>query len=192
MQPLHQDNLNCRYKDDLFFRVSDGENGSCDVFGHSHSTVSIYHFWCYCGNWLSHNLICLFRDAPPYQSSNFWHCWRGGGGPTLLKTKLQIHKIYIKIDACFQPFARFLKLIETVSGCSKTIWRRIAPKSALDFERGIGSEVKQTGPHPLLEILQGFPSHSVWHTHLRDSKRLLRHSISRAYGRPKTSDCAQF
>merc|ERR1719474_1185556 len=28
-----------RYKDDLFFRVSDGENGSCDVFGHSHSTA---------------------------------------------------------------------------------------------------------------------------------------------------------
>ena len=29
-----------RYKDDLFFRLTEGENGSCDVFGHSHSTVS--------------------------------------------------------------------------------------------------------------------------------------------------------
>ena len=81
---------------------------------------------------------------------------------------------------------------EAVSGCSKTIWRRLALKRALDFERSIGSEVKQTGPHPILEILQGFPSHSVWQTHLRVSKRLLRHSISRAYGRPKTSNCAQF
>ena len=50
---------------------------------------------------------------------------------------------------------------EAVSGCSKTIWRRLALKRALDFERSIGSEVKQTGPHPILEILQGFPSHSV-------------------------------
>merc|ERR1712213_15664 len=32
-----------RYKDDLFFRVSDGENGSCDVFGHSHSTGPAYY-----------------------------------------------------------------------------------------------------------------------------------------------------
>merc|ERR1712156_611054 len=32
-----------KYKDDLFFRVSDGENGSCDVFGHSHSTGPAYY-----------------------------------------------------------------------------------------------------------------------------------------------------
>merc|ERR1712203_59181 len=32
-----------RYIDDLFFRVSDGENGSCDVFGHSHSTGPAYY-----------------------------------------------------------------------------------------------------------------------------------------------------
>ena len=30
----------CRYKDDLFFRLTEREDGSCDVFGHSHSTVS--------------------------------------------------------------------------------------------------------------------------------------------------------
>merc|ERR1712212_284477 len=32
-----------RYKDDLFFRLTEGENGSCDVFGHSHSTGPAYY-----------------------------------------------------------------------------------------------------------------------------------------------------
>ena len=38
--PFQSTKAGVRYIDDLFFRVSDGENGSCDVFGHSHSTVS--------------------------------------------------------------------------------------------------------------------------------------------------------
>merc|ERR1712130_658629 len=32
-----------RYKDDLFFRLTERENGSCDVFGHSHSTGPAYY-----------------------------------------------------------------------------------------------------------------------------------------------------
>merc|ERR1712037_601061 len=32
-----------RYKDDLFFRLTEREDGSCEVFGHSHSTGPAYY-----------------------------------------------------------------------------------------------------------------------------------------------------
>ena len=53
---------------------------------------------------------------------------------------------------------------ESVSGCSKRIWRRITPKYALDFERGIGSKVKQTGLIPSLRSCRDIP-HTVCDTH---------------------------
>ena len=99
MQPLHQDNLNCRYKDDLFFRVSDGENGSCDVFGHSHSTVSILSFLVLLWQLASPTISYVCLGMPHHTHLAIFNIVeKGVGVKPMLKTKLQIPKIYIKIN----------------------------------------------------------------------------------------------
>ena len=62
--PFQSTKAGVRYIDDLFFRVSDGENGSCDVFGHSHSTVSFE----------SHDITIKNLQGPAYYDFTTNYC----------------------------------------------------------------------------------------------------------------------